>query len=94
MVQKSKGPRRRTRNLLKLKAREKTPITRYLKEFEIGNNVLIDPTQSSPKGMPFRRFFGRTGVITEKRGKSYIVKIKDGKKEKKLIARPEHLKAI
>jgi large subunit ribosomal protein L21e len=94
MVQKSKGPRRRTRNLLKLKAREKTPITRYLKEFEIGNNVVIDPTPSSPKGMPFRRFFGRTGVITEKRGKSYIVKIKDGKKEKKLIARPEHLKAI
>jgi large subunit ribosomal protein L21e len=44
--------------------------------------------------MPFRRFFGRTGTIAEKRGKSYIVKIKDGKKEKELIARPEHLKAI
>jgi large subunit ribosomal protein L21e len=55
---------------------------------------LIDPTPSSSNGRPFRRFFGRTGVITEKRGKSYIVKIKDGKKEKELITRPEHLKAI
>ena len=94
MVQKSKGPRRRTRNLLKIRAGEKTPITRYLQEFEIGSKVLIDPTPSSLKGMPFRRFFGRAGTISEKRGKSYIVKIKDGKKEKELISRPEHLKAI
>ncbi len=94
MVQKSKGPRRRTRNLLQRRVREKTPITRYLQEFEIGNKVLIDPNPSSPKGMPFRRFFGQSGSIVGKRGKSYIVKIKDGKKEKELIARPEHLKAV
>jgi large subunit ribosomal protein L21e len=94
MVQKSKGPRRRTRNLLKIRAREKTPITRYLQEFEIGKKVVIYPNPASSNGRPFRRFFGRTGTIMERRGKSYIVKIKDGKKEKELITRPEHLKAI
>jgi large subunit ribosomal protein L21e len=44
--------------------------------------------------MPFKRFFGRTGTVIDKRGKSYIIKIKDGKKEKNIISRPEHLKAI
>ena len=94
MVQKSKGPRRRTRNLLKVGVREKTPITKYIQEFEIDNKVLIDPVPSRPKGRPFRRFFGRSGSIIGRRGKSYIVKIKDGKKEKELIVKPEHLKAI
>lgn len=92
MAQKSKGPRKRTRYLLKKKAREKTPITKYLKEFKLGSKVIIKPNPSSHKGMPYKRFFGRLGTIVEKRGKSYIVKIKDGKKEKNIIARPEHLK--
>jgi large subunit ribosomal protein L21e len=94
MVQKSKGPRKRTRNLLKIKAREKLPITRYLQEFEVGSKVVIKPYPSSYRGMPFRRFFGKSGTIMDKKGKSYIIKIKDGKKEKNIISRPEHLKAI
>ncbi len=94
MVQKSKGSRRRTRNLLSREVRERIPITRYLQEFEIGSKVVIKPTPSSPKGRPFRRFFGKNGTIIDRRGKSYIVKIKDGKKEKTIISRPEHLKAI
>jgi large subunit ribosomal protein L21e len=94
MVQKSKGPRRRTRNLLKLGVKEKPTITKYLQEFEIGSSVVIKPTPSSSKGMPFRRFFGKSGIVMDRRGKSYIIKIKDGKKEKDIISRPEHLKAI
>lgn len=94
MVQKSKGRRKGTRNLLKVKARERPPITRYLQEFKIGSKVVIKPNPSSHKGMPFKRFFGRTGTVINKKGKSYIIKIKDGKKEKDIISRPEHLKAI
>ena len=94
MVQKSRGRRQRTRSLLRIRVREKTPITRYLQEFKIGKRVIIKPNPSSHKGMPFKRFFGRTGIVTDKKGKSYIIKIKDGKKEKKIIARPEHLKTI
>ena len=94
MVQKSKGRRKRTRNLLRVKARERLPITRYLQEFIVGSKVVIKPNPSSHKGMPFKRFFGRTGTVIDKKGKSYIIKIKDGKKEKSIISRPEHLKAI
>ena len=94
MVQKSKGRRKRTRNLLRVKAKEKTPITRYLQEFKTGSKVVISPNPSSHKGMPFKRFFGKTATIIDKRGKSYIIKIKDGNKEKTVISRPEHLKAI
>jgi len=94
MVQKSKGRRKRTRNLLRVKARERLPITRYIQEFKIGGKVVIKPNPSSHKGMPFKRFFGRTGTVINKRGKSYIIRIKDGKKEKNIISRPEHLKAI
>lgn len=94
MVQKSKGRRRRTRKLLRVKARERSPITRYLQEFEVGSKVVIKPNPSSHKGMPFKRFFGRTGTVINKRGKSYIIKIKDGNKEKTIISRPEHLKGI
>lgn len=94
MVQKSKGRRRRTRKLLRVKARERSPITRYLQEFKVGSKVVVKPNPSSHKGMPFKRFFGRTGTVMDKRGKSYIIKIKDGKKEKNIISRPEHLKAI
>jgi large subunit ribosomal protein L21e len=44
--------------------------------------------------MPFPRFKGIAGKVIGKRGKSYLVEIKDGKKIKQVISRPEHLKAI
>ena len=94
MAQKSKGPRKRTRYSLKRKIRDRTAITKYLQEFEMGTRVVIKPNPSSHGGMPFRRFFGQSGIVMDKRGKSYIVKIKHGKKEKSIIARPEHLKVV
>jgi ribosomal protein L21E len=41
-----------------------------------------------------KRIQGRTGIIKEKRGKSYIIKLKDLKKEKIFIINPIHLKKI
>lgn len=94
MVQKSKGPRRKTRSLLRKRVREKTPITRFLQDLKPGSRVVITPEPSSHKGMPFKRFFGKTGVVMEKRGESYIIKIKNGGKEKTVISRPEHLRSM
>jgi len=94
MVQKSKGPRRRTRNLLRMGVREKIAITKYLQEFKIGSKVVVQPNPSSHKGMPYKRFIGKVGIVEDKKGKSYIIKIKDDNKEKIIISRPEHLKAI
>jgi len=68
------------------------PLTRTFQAYEIGEraNIVIDP--SVHKGMPHRRFHGRTGIITEKRGDCYIVQIKYPKISKHIITRPEHLR--
>ncbi|MCX8179307.1 MAG: 50S ribosomal protein L21e [Candidatus Aenigmarchaeota archaeon] len=94
MVVKSKGPRRRTRRVLRRRTREKFTVNRFMQSFDIGAKVLIDLVPSQPKGRPFKRFIGKTGVVIDKRGESYIILVKDGGKEKKIISRPEHLKPL
>lgn len=93
MVRASKGFRSGTRKKLRQKL-TRPAITRFLQEFEIGQRVIIVLEPSSHKGMPFPRFKGAMGKIIEKRGKSYVVELKDGNKVKKIISRPEHLKSI
>lgn len=93
MTRKSSGFRSGTRKKLRQKLVRPT-ITKFLQEFKIGQRVVIALEPSSHKGMPFPRFKGKMGSIIEKRGKSYIVEIKDGNKVKKIVSRPEHLKAI
>ena len=94
MVKKSRGFRAGTRKKLKQKPGYRPPITKFLQEFEIGQKVLIAQEPSSQKGMPHPRFKGRVGRVIGKRGKSYIVEIKNGNKVKKLISRPEHLRLV
>ncbi|MEM5799409.1 MAG: 50S ribosomal protein L21e [Candidatus Aenigmatarchaeota archaeon] len=94
MVVKSKGPHRRTRRILKRKVREKFTVNRFTQEFAIGSKVVIDLVPSQPKGRPFKRFIGKTGIVIDKRGDAYIILVKDGGKEKQIISRPEHLKSI
>lgn len=94
MTRKSRGFRAKTRFKLRQKAAYRPPITKFLKEFKKDQTVVILQEPASQRGMPHPRFKGKTGTIIEKRGKSYIVQILDGNKAKKLIARPEHLKAI
>lgn len=94
MVKKSRGFRAKTRNKLRQKAGYRPPITKFLEEFKVGQRVVIVQEPSSHKGMPFPRFKGNVGEVIGKRGKSYLVKIRDGKKIKQVISRPEHLKAI
>ena len=92
MVVKSHGPRRRTRE--KFRRSVRTSINEFLKEFEIGDKVVIDINSSSEGGMPFRRFQGLCGEVVDKRGRAYVLEIKDGDKTKKVIANPEHLKKV
>lgn len=93
MVKKSKGFRVDTRKKLTQKMVRPT-ITRFLQDFVIGQKVTISLEPSSQKGMPFPRFSGKFGRIVGRRGKSYIVEVKDLDKVKKVISRPEHLKAV
>ncbi len=86
MVQKSYGSRRGTRRKLRAK---KITITRRLQKFNVGDIVNIDIVPGEK--MPFHRFQGSTGRIVDTRGRSYVVEIKDGKKLKTIITKPEHI---
>ena len=85
--------RRKTRKKLKRSLRREG-ITRFIQKFEEGEKVVIYPEPSSHRGMPHPRFKGRVGIIKGMRGKSFIVEVKDGKKRKILVCRPEHLKPM
>jgi len=89
------GFRRKTRDKLSktVRGRGVSPVVRAIQEFLPGEkvHVLLDP--SKHKGMPHPKFHGRTGEITGKRGRAFVLKITDGDSTKTLIARPEHLVA-
>ena len=89
---KSHGKHRRTRDLFRKISR--LTVNKFLKRFETGDRVAIVIESGSSKGQPFRRFQGKTGRVVGMRGKSYMVEFKDGGKMKKIITRPEHLKAL
>ncbi|MCD6477903.1 MAG: 50S ribosomal protein L21e [Candidatus Aenigmarchaeota archaeon] len=92
MVRKTKGFRSGTRNKLRKKGKKKVTVNQFLEEFKEGERVLIKIEPSSHKGMPHPKFKGKYGTVIERRGRAYIVEIKDGKVKKDIIANPEHLK--
>jgi len=92
----SKGFRSGTRQILRKRPRERglPPLSRILYKYEIGEKAVIKIDPAIHKGMPHPRFHGKVGVIIEKRGRAYVLEIRDGNKLKKIIARPEHLRPI
>jgi len=96
MARRSRGIRSKTRQILRRKPRERglSPITRALQEFERGDKVSIVIDPSIHKGMPHRRYHGKTGDVEEKRGDAYIVKVRNGNAIKNIIVRPEHLRRV
>jgi large subunit ribosomal protein L21e len=94
MVKKSHGFRARTRSLMSKRVRTRglAPLSTVLIDYEVGDrvNIVIDP--AIHKGMPHRRYHGRTGVVTGQRGRGIEVDVKMGNAVKSLIIRPEHLR--
>jgi large subunit ribosomal protein L21e len=90
----SKGLKNRSRALLKKSPRKRgvPPPSIMLREFSIGDKVVIDLEPSVHKGMPHRRFQGKVGVIAEKRGRAYVVEVNMKPENKVVIARPAHLR--
>ena len=93
MVKKSHGYRARTRSLMSKRLRQKglTSPSKVLINYEEGQRVdiVIDP--GFHRGMPHKRYQGRTGVVTGLRGRAVIVDVSLGKATKTLIIRREHL---
>ena len=95
-MRRSKGTRQGTRSILKSSKsqRGRLNIQRIMHAYEPGDRVAIVLDGGQQKGMPHRRFQGRTGFIQEQQGSAYVVAVKDGNMQKTVIARPEHLRPL
>lgn len=90
---KSKGFRRKTRQILKKKPRERgmQPLGRMLHKYNSGDKVVVKIDSSIHGGMPHSRYYGKVGVVMEQRGRAYIIELIEEDKTRELIVRPEHL---
>ncbi len=80
-------------NRKSIRTRGKLKLSRYFQELNKEDFVMVSKEQSVPSIFP-KRLQGRTGIVEGKRGKAYIIKIKDGNKNKKFLINPIHLKKI
>jgi large subunit ribosomal protein L21e len=76
-----------------VRERGKLQLSRYFQNLKEGDFVAISRERSLARNFK-KRLQGITGVIEGKRGRSYMVKFKDGNKEKRLLIEPIHLKKI
>ncbi len=90
------GFRRKTRYKLRqsISDKGKLPVTKFLQEFEMGEKVLLKAEPSYQGGMFFLRFHGKIGEVVGKQGECYLIQIKDGKKAKKCLVHPVHLRRV
>ncbi len=96
-MKRSHGIRTKTRTLLRRDPRDrgKVALGRLLINYAQGQRVLISINPAVQKGMPHRRYQGRMGVVSEKRGRSYVLEVAmGGKYPRTIIARPEHIRPM
>jgi len=93
MVKSSKGFRSRSRGTFTKEVRERglPPVSRFLREFAVGDRVVVRIEASDPHGQPHPRYQGRTCTVVAKSGRAYRIEFLDGGKRKELIANPIHL---
>jgi len=93
MVKKSHGYRARTRALMSkdIRARGLGSTSRVLINYEVGQRVDVVINPGFHKGMPHRRYHGRTGIVKGLRGRAVVVDVGLGEATKTLIIRREHL---
>jgi large subunit ribosomal protein L21e len=71
----------------------KLSLSRYFQDFKEGDRVAVIRELAMNPKFP-KQLQGRSGVVESKRGRSYIVKIKDLNKDKTYIIHPVHLKKL
>ena len=96
MAMKIGSARRKTRYTLQKdrNAKGKISISRYFKQFKVGDKVCLKAEPAVQKGMYFRRFHGMIGTITGRAGKNYTVEVSDQGKKKTQIVHPVHLREV
>ena len=76
-----------------IRSRGKLQLSKYFQEFNNGDSVAVIKEMSVNSNFP-KRLQGRTGKVEGRRGRIYIIKIKDQEKEKRFLIEPIHLKKI
>jgi ribosomal protein L21E len=76
-----------------LRTRGKIRFSNYFQEFKEGDKVSVIKELSVQPKFP-DQIQGRSGIVSGKRGNSYLVRINDFKKEKLYIIHPVHLKRL
>ena len=71
----------------------KIPFSKYFQKFEKGDRIAVKRELTVQPKFP-KRLQGRSGVVSGKRGNSYIVSIYDIRKEKTYIIHPVHLRKL
>ena len=71
----------------------KPGLSKLFKEFKDGETVAVVKEPSVSSRFPLR-LQGSTGIVSEKRGNSYKVKIYTQNKQKEFLIEPVHLKKI
>lgn len=80
----------KTRHLARHHKPSSLSVNDYIKKFEIGDKVAIVP-KGNTRDIPHPRYRGRIGIITEKRGSAYVVKVRIMSAERTLIVPVIHL---
>jgi large subunit ribosomal protein L21e len=76
-----------------VRTRGKLQLSKYFQALEKEDRVSVIREKTIQSSFP-ERLQGRTGVVEGKKGKAYIVRIKDQNQEKKYLIEPIHLKKI
>jgi large subunit ribosomal protein L21e len=89
------GYRMKTRKLYRKKVRTRglCGLSRFMVEYGAGDKVdIIGDPAFQTRGLPHRRFNGKTGVVVGARGRCFEVQVKDGDKMKTLFIGREHIR--
>lgn len=76
-----------------IRRKGKLSLTNYFKELKEGDKVAIVRELSLPVYFP-KRIQGLSGVVVSRKGSSYVVRLRQGRKVKDFIIKPAHLKKI
>jgi large subunit ribosomal protein L21e len=93
MVKRSLGKMSKRTKILG-KSAKKLTASQIVKEYQIGQKVVLVPHPSYPKGFFHPKFKGKIGTIIQKKGRGYDIEIFDGNKRKIISTTSEHIKAI
>ena len=67
-------------------------VSFLLRQYNVGDRVLIQIDSRQHKAMPHRRYHGKVGSIKEVGRRSVVLNVKLGDKTKTLITRFDHIK--